>query len=619
MKRIKTIALTSILTFSLNIFTPNVFSQEKLVDQNAINQNNNSIDSKNKDEQEISENNSNNTVSNSKIEGSNSNLDINEVVKPSDTNTHTPLNHNNAISDSIIEESSSSLDVNEVADIPDKNLKAILNEAISPSRNPEQDIYVSELKKIKFLRSNRLITNIKGLEYCTKITTLDFSYNKISNIEPLKNLTNLNYLDLGNNKISNIEPLKNLTNLTTLRLGNNQISDIKPLKNLTKLNHLFLYHNQISDIDPLKNLTKLFDLNLAENPISNIEPLRNLTNLIYLTLTKTQISDIEPLRNLINLDSLSLDKTQINDIEPLRNLTNLSYLNLSYNQISNIEPLKNLIKLININLEYNKIIDLSPLSEFDLNILKHLSMLHQNIKLTNTVVDDGNLEINNAVTFWENDSEIKHSPVRTSSYDVSHISITYPENGKKIRLQNIKSNDNNLNITESFSIYLGSFSIPYSLNIYLTFEHASMIKVELPTSMTFNVVTNTVNPLTNYLEPTFITSDYTIKNKGNRPVTITPSYSVTDQGGVDLIENLSDNDILKDNNVKLSVKLKLLSTNKYIMSVVNNSTGTSFNLEPYSSTKLRFEPGENGMADIEKEQLRDTQITKGKITFTISN
>ncbi|MDZ4994758.1 hypothetical protein GNF80_17655 [Clostridium perfringens] len=507
----------------------------------------------------------------------------------------------------------------QLAYIPDANLKAALNRIIGGNRQPQQDIYVSELEALtgNLYLNNENIRDLTGLEHCTGVKTIDLKNNQISNIDPLKGLTQLTNLYLSSNQISNIEPLKGLTQLTRLDLSNNQINNIEPLKGLTQLTNLSLNNNQISNIEPLKGLIQLTNLSLNNNQISNIEPLKGLTQLTDLYLSSNQISNIDPLKGLTQLTNLNLSNNQISNIEPLKGLTQLTNLTLSSNQISNIKPLSGLTKLIDIDLSNNQIIDLSQIMEFPKNgHARILTMYNQKSTLGNTVVDDGNVEIPNPVTF--------PVPLADGYYYEPNINITpggslsYVKESNKLNLSNLSDSINSFNIHEEIDFGWQQFEIRYSGDITLPVEHVSMIKVDLPTSMTFNVVTNTVNPVTNHLEPTFVTSDYTIKNRGKNPVTITPSYSVTSQGGVDLVDSIDANDIAKDNNVKLAVKLKNLSTNKDIMSVVNNSTGTPFTVGEKSDTNLRFEPVTNGMADVAKEQLSDTKTTTGKITFTIS-
>jgi internalin A len=251
--------------------------------------------------------------------------------------------------------------VEQAVTFPDANLEAAVREAIG---KPTGSIYDSDLEGLTSLNaSNRNITDLTGLEYCTNLWVLRLSYNQIIGITPLDNLTSLTNLDLYGNQISNILPLANLTSLGILNLGRNQISNISPLSNLTSLVELYLWSNQISDLSPLANLTSLRILGLYGNQISDLSPLADLANLTNLFLQDNQISDLSPLQNLTSLTELNLSSNQISDLSLLADITSLTYLYLGSNQISDLSPLSGLTSLTELNLSgNNQISDLSPLS-----------------------------------------------------------------------------------------------------------------------------------------------------------------------------------------------------------------------------------------------------------------
>ncbi len=255
---------------------------------------------------------------------------------------------------------------------------------------PQGVIYASDLKTLSGLDvSNKNITDLSGLEYCTALTQLQMDNNYIDDITPLSHLTNLSYLELNGNRIRNISALSHLTNLRYLYLADNAISDITPLSNLVSLGphggysippaaDLDLSHNQISDISPLSKLTGLEWVVLDDNNISDIIPLANLTNLTKLSLSDNQIRDISPLASLTNLVMLHLANNQIDDITPLSNLVGLGtqewemgpplsplslHLDLGGNQIADITPLSNLTALKRLSLSNNQISDISPLAD----------------------------------------------------------------------------------------------------------------------------------------------------------------------------------------------------------------------------------------------------------------
>ncbi|XZI52952.1 leucine-rich repeat domain-containing protein (plasmid) [Clostridium perfringens] len=358
----------------------------------------------------------------------------------------------------------------------------------------------------------------------------------------------------------------------------------------------------LSQLEGLKSIVRY-----SVSNIKNIKGVEYCKNLIGFRLQSENISDISLLSGLTKLNTIQLNNNKISNISPLSNLPNLSILYLSDNNISDISPLSGLTNLTTLFINNNKIFYLSSLDNFKANSL-NITMKNQSVTLEKTVVDDGSVKIINPVTFPE---FYEGNP----NVSISHSgSIEYVKEGNKLNLSSLSDSINEFTINESATINNTNINGTYSVNIALPVEHVSTIKVDLPTSMTFNVVTNTVDS-----EPIFATADYTINNRGKKPVSITPSYTVTSPGGIDLVESISKKDISRDDNIKIAVKLKDLSTNEDILSVVNGKTGTQFSVEAESNIKLRLEPGTNGMADAKKEQLSDTKTTSGKMTFIISN
>ena len=238
-----------------------------------------------------------------------------------------------------------------------ENLESAVRDKIE---KPEGPILKSDLEGLTRLGAReKSITDLYGIEHCTKLEGLWLGDNQILDLSPLSNLTNLQVLSLVTNQISDLSPLSNLTNLQSLWLANaigggNQISDITPLSGLTNLRSLALHRNQVSDLSPLSNLTKLQTLHLSRNQISDLSPLSGLTDLRIVILHRNQIKDIKPLANKIFMQILYLDNNQIQDISPLEGMPYIGewgkvpgwgeidiHLSLSYNQISDITPLVN--------------------------------------------------------------------------------------------------------------------------------------------------------------------------------------------------------------------------------------------------------------------------------------
>ncbi len=247
-------------------------------------------------------------------------------------------------------------DRGQVVNFPDPGLEAAIREAIN---KPTGDIYECDLEGLTALNANnRGISNLEGLQYCTRLVSLALGGNDIRDLSPLAGLVNLNSLYLGNSKINNIESLSSLTSLTRLDLDFNYITDISPLAGLVNLHQLNLRFNKINDIEPLSALTNLMILDLVHNYVTDISPLAGLVNLVDLHMWRNKLTDISPLAALTKLSVIDISINYIQDITSLSGLKQLRYLNLKANQIADIAPLVNNPGISNgdkIDLTYNNL------------------------------------------------------------------------------------------------------------------------------------------------------------------------------------------------------------------------------------------------------------------------
>ena len=217
--------------------------------------------------------------------------------------------------------------------IPDANLRVVIEDSLGKASGAS--ITQAEMATLTSLEArNAKIRDLTGLEFATRLTSLDFGDERVEG------------LYVNSNSISDFSPLSGLTNLTALNLANNSISDIAPLSGLTNLESLNLANNSISDIAPLSGVIYLTVLNLSRNGISDVSALSGLTDLESLVLSFNSISDFSPLSGLTNLESLNLDSNSNSDIAPLSGLIYLTALDLSRNGISDIAPLSGLTNLI---------------------------------------------------------------------------------------------------------------------------------------------------------------------------------------------------------------------------------------------------------------------------------
>jgi len=136
------------------------------------------------------------------------------------------------------------------------------------------DITQSDLDSLTSLSTEYLwdiqIYDLTGLEYCTNLTSLDVSWEKISDISPIANLNKLTSLSIRVNPEIDLTPIEGLNNLTYLNLEGGQITDISLLANLDSLKILNVRVTAETDLSPLSGLTSLVTLGLGQNDIIDI-------------------------------------------------------------------------------------------------------------------------------------------------------------------------------------------------------------------------------------------------------------------------------------------------------------------------------------------------------------
>lgn len=99
---------------------------------------------------------------------------------------------------------------------PDRALESAVRASLS---KPFGFLTEADLLQITELQATGLnIRDLRGLEYCTSLTTLNLRSNKIQSLAPLAGLANLTWLHLGDNIITDIQPLSGLLFLEYLNL-----------------------------------------------------------------------------------------------------------------------------------------------------------------------------------------------------------------------------------------------------------------------------------------------------------------------------------------------------------------------------------------------------------------
>ena len=181
--------------------------------------------------------------------------------------------------------------------------------------------------------------------------------------------------------------------------------------------------------------------------------------------------------------------------------------------------------------------------------------------------------------------------------------------------------DSNTNIKDPTNTNSGSKGENGEVN---TPDNLTDINVTVPTSMTFDVVTNTKDN-----NPVLASGAYQVTNNGQASVNMTGQYKVTADGGIDLVNVNSVTADGHDNKVELGLNLDYgndadNANREFIGNIKNMATSTApITLTTNQSTTLKFSSNEQGMSDVKQENLAgtfkdQTKVTQGDLVLTFT-
>ncbi|WP_276880846.1 leucine-rich repeat domain-containing protein [Anaerococcus tetradius] len=153
-------------------------------------------------------------------------------------------------------------------------------------------------EKRKFVRKNKSITSIKGIESFTNLEKLMFNNNDVKDLSPVEGLKELKELKFRDNKVSDLSSVKNLSELKNLTADSNEISDLTPIKDLKNLDYLNLKSNKIKDISPIKDTPVKQFITLNGNYIKDLSVLKDKT---CKRETSGQVIIVKPQTNIFDL------------------------------------------------------------------------------------------------------------------------------------------------------------------------------------------------------------------------------------------------------------------------------------------------------------------------------
>ncbi|XZL83928.1 NPCBM/NEW2 domain-containing protein (plasmid) [Clostridium perfringens] len=143
------------------------------------------------------------------------------------------------------------------------------------------------------------------------------------------------------------------------------------------------------------------------------------------------------------------------------------------------------------------------------------------------------------------------------------------------------------------------------------------INVTVPTSMTFDVVTNTQNS-----EPAFASAKYSVINNGIKNINVKGEYSVTDAGNIELVDTAAVVAKAGDGKIELGLSLNADGT-PFIENVKDKAMSNLITLNAMQSTELEFTSDAKGMSDIKEEALAgafkdQAKVTQGNLVLTFT-
>ena len=250
---------------------------------------------------------------------------------------------------------------NRELDIPDPKFKAYLLEVADMDNDgvltlQDAKAWNESSSEKKFDISYNFITSLKGIEYFTALTSLNYRNNQLTTLDLSKNTAlkeldcynskKLTYLNVSNNtaletlecsfcSLTTLDLSKN-TALTSLNCGNNQLTFLDVSKN-TALTSLSCYSNQITILDVSKN-TALTSLSCYSNQITILDLSKN-TTLTKLYCNNNQLTVLDVSNNTA-LTSLGCNNNQFTTLD-LRKNTALKILRCYSNQITNLDVSNN--------------------------------------------------------------------------------------------------------------------------------------------------------------------------------------------------------------------------------------------------------------------------------------
>ena len=223
--------------------------------------------------------------------------------------------------------------------------------------------------------ANGGITNLKGVEYFTALTTLKCAYNLLTTLDVSQN-TALTRLECNSNQLTSLDVSKNAA-LTTLACDENQLPSLDVSQN-PALTELRCSYNLLSSLEVSQN-TALTELGCDRNQLSSLDLSQN-TALTKLYCSDNQLTSLDLSQNTA-LTTLSCGDNQLWDLDLSQN-TALTELDCWGNQLTSLDVSQN-TALTSLGCVSNQLTSLDLSQNTELSALECYGNLLMNLDLSN--------------------------------------------------------------------------------------------------------------------------------------------------------------------------------------------------------------------------------------------
>lgn len=216
---------------------------------------------------------------------------------------------------------------------PDANFRKIVKEEFDNNKNDVLDKEeIINARKIDLIEidNGEEVESVEGMEKLSFLEDASLGYSKISEIDVSKN-TNLRKLSLAGTKVSNLDTSNNQL-LWYLDFTGTNVSSIDLTKN-PKLEQIHGFESKIKEIDVSKN-PELLRLDVCRTAISKID-VSNNPKLFALNFEETGVSEIDVSKNK-NLYEVYASNSKISEID-VSNNEKLGHIRVTGTKVKNLD------------------------------------------------------------------------------------------------------------------------------------------------------------------------------------------------------------------------------------------------------------------------------------------